>query len=221
MPTLMVTIGAVMALKAAAVAEEAVEKAGAPKPAEAATSAGASGKGKPEASDGSEAQAAAAEPTQCPAPTLADQAGLSADEVRVLQSLGARRQALEQRASAVDQQADVLSAAEKRLEARVTELKALEANVKELLGQLDEQQEARIASLVDVYQRMRAKDAALVFDGLDDEVLLQVASRMKQANLAEIMGKMAPERARRLTTMLAAKARQETAAAAGAAAGAP
>jgi len=54
---------------------------------------------------------------------------------------------------------------------------------------------------------MRAKDAATGFDGLDDEVLVQVASRRRQANLAEVMGRMSPDRARALTRMLADRAR--------------
>ncbi|MDZ4776964.1 MAG: hypothetical protein SGJ23_09290, partial [Alphaproteobacteria bacterium] len=40
-------------------------------------------------------------------------------------------------------------------------------------------------------------------DALEEDVLVQVASRMRQANLAEIMGKMEPARARRLTILLA------------------
>ena len=80
----------------------------------------------------------------------------------------------------------------------------------DLLGQLDEAQEQRLRSLVDVYTRMRAKDAAAVFDGLDDDVLVQVASRMREANLAEVMGRMDPTRARALTQMLADRARPPT-----------
>jgi flagellar motility protein MotE (MotC chaperone) len=49
-----------------------------------------------------------------------------------------------------------------------------------------------------------------VFDGLDDAVLVQVASRMPQANLAEVMGRMDPVRARALTQMLADRARPPT-----------
>jgi flagellar motility protein MotE (MotC chaperone) len=100
-----------------------------------------------------------------------------------------------------------MAAAERRLEQRLAELRQLETNVNALLGQLDEAQEQRLAGLVDVYQRMRAKDAAEVFDGLDDGVLVQVASRMRQANLAEVMGRMDANRARALTQMLAERAR--------------
>jgi flagellar motility protein MotE (MotC chaperone) len=98
-------------------------------------------------------------------------------------------------------------AAEQRLNERLTELRQLESTVSTLLGQLDEAQEQRLAALVDVYQRMRAKDAARVFDGLEDDVLVQVAGRMRQASLAEVMGRMDADRARRLTQMLADRAR--------------
>ena len=68
----------------------------------------------------------------------------------------------------------------------------------------------RLRELVGVYERMRARDAAAVFDGLEDDVLVQVASRMRQANLAEVMGQMDPVRARALTQMLADRARPPT-----------
>lgn len=204
LPALMVTMGVVLGLKAVAVAAEAgdaapVEKS-APAPAAAAEDTGsASGEG-----DG----AAAATAPNCPAaPSFADQAGLSQTEVRVLQSLGERRKTLDARAAEIDTKADLLAAAEKRMDERVAELKRLETSVQGLLGQLDAQQTERIQSLVTVYQKMRPKDAAAVFDGLDDDVMLEVASRMKQTNLAEIMGAMRPERARQLTRLLAEQKR--------------
>jgi flagellar motility protein MotE (MotC chaperone) len=130
--------------------------------------------------------------------------------VEVLQALGTRRQALDQRATQIETQDDLMTAAERRLDERLAQLHQLETTVNGLLGQLDQAQEQRLAALVDVYQRMRAKDAANVFNGLDDGVMVQVASRMRQANLAEVMGHMTPDRARRLTQMLADRARPPT-----------
>ena len=49
-----------------------------------------------------------------------------------------------------------------------------------------------------------------VFDGLEDDVLVQVASRMRRPNLAEVMGRMEPTRARELTQLLADRARPPT-----------
>lgn len=193
LPAAMATLAALLALKTVAMAEGVA----------AATSAEPS-----TANEAAEAAGApAATPAQCTAPSLADMAGLSASEVQVLQALTARRETLDQRAAQVDGQDELMQAAQQRLDQRLAELRQLETTVNALLGNLDEAQEQRIAGLVDVYRRMRAKDAATVFDGLEDDVLIQVAGRMPSAGLAEVMGRMQPERARRLTQMLADRAR--------------
>ena len=194
LPAAMAMLAAMLGLKAVAMAESIAET---PPAADHAAPASAA----------SPATTSAAAQTQCPAPSLADMAGLSQSEVQVLQALTARREALDQRAAQFEGQDELLAAAEQRLDQRLAELRQLESTVNELLGHLDEAQEQRIAGLVDVYQRMRAKDAATVFDGLEDEVLVQVAGRMRQTNLAEVMGRMEPQRARHLTEMLADRAR--------------
>lgn len=194
LPAAMATLAALLGLKAVAVAESLAETA----PTEhAAAPAAGEGVVVPPA-DGAQ---------QCAAPSLAEMAGLSASEVQVLQALSARREALDQRSAAEGAQDELMLAAQQRLDQRLAELHQLEATVNDLLGNLDDAQAQRITGLVDVYQRMRAKDAATVFDGLNDDVLVQVAGRMRQTNLAEVMGRMQPERARRLTQMLAERAR--------------
>jgi flagellar motility protein MotE (MotC chaperone) len=197
MPAAMATIVAVLGLKAVAVAEGVAEAV--PTAEHTASATETHGEG--------EAASTPAANAQCVAPSFAEMAGLSQDEVQVLQALGARRVALDERATSLETEDALMNAAQQRLDERLAELRRLESTVQELLGQLDEAQEQRLTSLVDVYQRMRAKDAATVFDGLDDDVLVQVASRMRQANLAEVMGRMNPERARALTTMLAERSR--------------
>jgi flagellar motility protein MotE (MotC chaperone) len=191
MPAAMATVAVVLGVKALSMAESMAETDAAPTP----------------PAQASPPRQAAPVLDQCVPPTFAEMAGLSPAEVQVLQALSARRQVLDQRADEVETQDALVLAAERRLDERLAELRRLEANVNDLLGRLDEAQEQRMTSLVDVYQRMRAKDAAEVFDGLEDGVLVQVASRMRQASLAEVMGRMDPERARRLTQMLAERAR--------------
>lgn len=200
MPAVMVTVAAVLGLKAVAMAESVAETVA------------SSGHEQPTAAaDGhGEETATAATTQQCEAPTLADMAGLSQAEVQVLQALGTRRAELDARGVAMETQDGLMLAAEQRLSERLAELRALETHVNDLLGQLDEAQEQRLRELVGVYERMRARDAAAVFDGLEDDVLVQVASRMRQANLAEVMGRMDPARARALTQMLADRARPPT-----------
>lgn len=199
LPAAMATAAALLGIKAVAMAESVAETA----PAQQA----ASQQDEHAAAPAAGAAAHPAPAAQCNAPTFAEMAGLSQSEVQVLQALSARRAALDRRSTEMETQDELVTAAEHRLDERLAELRRLEATVNDLLGNLDQAQEQRIASLVDVYQRMRAKDAATVFDGLDDDVLVQVASRMRQANLAEVMGRMNPERARRLTQMLADRSR--------------
>jgi flagellar motility protein MotE (MotC chaperone) len=200
-PAVMTALAALLGLKAVAMAETVAagtSQAGTSTPAQHAESAATQPSAQPPAQE-------------CAPPSLADMAGLSQSEVQVLQALSARRVALDQRSTQMETQDELMAAAEHRLDERLAELHQLEDTVNELLGHLDEAQEQRINGLVDVYQRMRAKDAATVFDGLDDGVLVLVAGRMRQANLAEVMGKMDPDRARHLTQMLAERARPPTA----------
>ncbi|MBP6688712.1 MAG: hypothetical protein KA153_01875 [Hyphomonadaceae bacterium] len=201
-PAVMVTVAAVLGLKAVAMAEGVADTVADAGHAETTAPAGAAA-----------AQTAAVGTTntaQCGNPSLADMAGLSQAEVQVLQALGTRRAELDARGESLETQDGLMLAAEQRLNERLAELRTLETHVNDLLGQLDEVQEQRLRSLVDVYTRMRSKDAAAVFDGLDNDVLVQVASRMREANLAEVMGKMEPARARELTQMLADRARPPT-----------
>lgn len=200
-PAVMVTSAALLGLKAFTMAESLAETAPPP------DSTPAAAHNAPAPANQTSAQTQAA--NQCN-PTIAQLAGLSQSEVEVLQALQARRQALDLRATQVETQDDVMAAAQRRIDERLAELHQLETRVNGLLGQLDQAQEQRLAALVDVYRRMRSKDAANVFNGLDDTVMVQVASRMSNTNLAEIMGHMQPDRARHLTQMLADRARPPT-----------
>ncbi len=203
-PAIMATSAALLGLKAFTMAESLAQTAS---PADNPPAA-AQHDAQPAPSNGTSSLGAQS-PNQC-TPTIAQMAGLSQSEVEVLQALQARRQALDQRATQIETQDDVMTAAERRIDERLAELHQLETTVNGLLGQLDQAQEQRLAALVDVYRRMRAKDAATVFNGLDDVVMVQVASRMNNTNLAEIMGHMQPDRARHLTQMLADRARPPT-----------
>src|SRR3546814_17091245 len=56
--------------------------------------------------------------------------------------------------------------------------------------------EAQMQSLVKIYESMKPKDAARIFEELDMEVLLEVVERMKERKTAPILAEMNPERAK-------------------------
>jgi flagellar motility protein MotE (MotC chaperone) len=136
---------------------------------------------------------------------IAQAAGLSQAEVRVLQNLSARRSELEQREVELDTREKLLDAAEGKLDARVAELKTLKSQIDGLLGQVDGKRKAEIDSLVRIYQKMKPKDAARILETLDEDLAVQVTAGMKDQAAALILAAMSPERARRLTTRLATR----------------
>ncbi len=129
----------------------------------------------------------------------------SASEVDVLTSLAKRRAELDARAQALDMRANLIAAAEQRVDAKIADLKALQSQIQVLLGQRDAAQEKQIAALVKVYSSMKPRDAARIFNTLDQPVLLAVAGAMKPDALALIMAQMEPKQAQDLTVRLANK----------------
>jgi flagellar motility protein MotE (MotC chaperone) len=54
-----------------------------------------------------------------------------------------------------------------------------------------------------MYENMKAKDAAKIFDGLDIKVLLDVAKAINPRRMSDIFALMQPDNAQRLTIELA------------------
>jgi flagellar motility protein MotE (MotC chaperone) len=135
--------------------------------------------------------------------SAAEEAGLSANEIIVLRSLQARREALDERETGVETREAAAAAAETRLQEQIAELKAVETQIQGLLSQMDTKRDERMASLVKSYEAMKPKDAARIFDSMDDTVLLDLAKSMKPATLAAVMSSMQTKRAEGLTRMLA------------------
>lgn len=100
----------------------------------------------------------------------------------------------------------LLEAAEKRVDGKIAELRALEARLKQLTGVQDEQAAKQFTSLVKVYETMKPKDAARIFEKLDLGVQLAVAHRMKETKMAAILAEMTPDAAKSLTMALAERA---------------
>lgn len=100
----------------------------------------------------------------------------------------------------------LLEAAEKRVDGKIAELRALEARLKELTGLQEEQANRQFASLVKVYETMKPRDAARIFEKLDLNVQLAVAHRMKEARMAAILAEMNADAAKSLTMALAERA---------------
>jgi len=131
---------------------------------------------------------------------------VSASERAILERLQARRQELEARAREIDIRESLLKAAEKRIESRVEELKAVESRITTATEQKNEAEAARFKGIVTMYESMKPKDAAKVFDRLEMSVLFEIASQIAPRKMSDILGLMSTEAAERLTIELARRA---------------
>jgi len=171
-----------------------------PTPAEAAPAGGAKAKPRDPKSPAAETKAAGA-PAFDP-----DHPPPSAGERAVLESLNQRRQELEARARELDVRENLLAATEKRIQARLAEIKEAEARINATVHKKDEAEAARFKGLVSMYENMKAKDAAKIFDRLDMRVLIELSAQINPRRMSDILALMSPEVAERLTGEIAARA---------------
>ena len=150
------------------------------------------------ASPPSPPQAAAPTPSQETAPPLVTDA-----ERGVLLDLRQRRQELDARDTALAERESVLTATEQKLTARVAELQALQKKLEVLDVARKDRENTSWQGLVKVYEAMKPRDAATIFNDLEMPVLLQVVDRMKEAKAAPVLAAMQPDKARDLTAKLA------------------
>jgi len=126
-------------------------------------------------------------------------------EIEYLQKLSARRHELERRARELDDREKLLEAVEMRIVERTNSLKQIEETIEGLLEKHDEREKAQIESLVKIYSAMKPKDAAEIFNGLEEDVLISIVENMKEKKMGAILAKMNLGKAKELTTLLATR----------------
>ncbi|MBL8672368.1 MAG: hypothetical protein JNK11_17035 [Alphaproteobacteria bacterium] len=146
---------------------------------------------------------AAGRPDQKRSAFLASQDEWSEQELAVLQKLADRREELEKREREIQSKGITLQAAEKRLTEKVQELQALQATIASLVSTHSDQEKKRLDSLVKIYENMKPRDAAKIFEELDMLVMLDVIELMKERKVAPILANMNPNRAKEVTVELA------------------
>ena len=126
----------------------------------------------------------------------------SSVRMELFEELKSRRKMLDEKARELSVREALLKATEQEIEQKYEELLSVRTEIQDLLVEQDEEEKARIASLVKIYEGMKPKDAARIFNTLDLDVLLHVVARMSERKSAPVIASMDPERARTLTIML-------------------
>lgn len=132
-----------------------------------------------------------------------DPSRFSQSEIDLLQALATRRDSLDRREATLEQREAVIQAAEKRIAEKAAELQSGKQELQTLLDAYNTQEDNRLKSLVKIYEAMKPKDAAQIFDKLDNVVLIGVVERMKETRVAPILAAMDTDRAKQVTDELA------------------
>ena len=115
----------------------------------------------------------------------------------------ARRAALDARERALITREVVAEATERRAARHLEELSALQRQAASSEREGSEREEAGWRQMVKLYEGVRPREAAAIFDELDFAVLVPLVDRLRESKAAPIIGAMRPERARALTAELA------------------
>jgi flagellar motility protein MotE (MotC chaperone) len=169
---------------------------------------------KPEPGKPAARATAAKPPSGAPSPAGRDRASVldgaalpSGAERALLERLGERREELDGRARELEMRERLLNSAEKKLEGRIEELRTLEEKGGDPAQKAQQNEQAALKNVVIMYEAMKPKDAARVFDRLPHEVLVPVVLQMNPRKMAEVLAAMSPESAEKLTIALATRGR--------------
>lgn len=124
-------------------------------------------------------------------------------ELDVLQNLAKRRAELDKWEQNILLKENLLSASEMRINEKIEQIDGLKRELGTLLEEYNKQEDAKVASLVKIYESMKPADAARIFEEVEMPVLLEVVDRMAEKKAAPILANMTPRKAKELTEELA------------------
>ena len=131
------------------------------------------------------------------------QPSMTPSELEVLQKLTERRKQIDVREQEVIRREELLKAASDQIDRKISELKTLQNTIQSLLQQYNDQEDTKMKSLVKIYENMKPKEAARIFEQLDMPILLDVVVRMKEQKVAPILAEMDPTKAKSVTSEMA------------------
>jgi flagellar motility protein MotE (MotC chaperone) len=124
-------------------------------------------------------------------------------EKQLLQQLRQRRKEIESYKDKLPAEKMALESIKQYIDNRLNMLENVQNQLRPQLDNNNQNDDKKIQKLVKVYENMKPKEAAKIFNDLQIGVLVELALNMKESRLAAILSEMTPEKARELTSILA------------------
>ncbi|MCX7338818.1 MAG: hypothetical protein NTX76_06040 [Alphaproteobacteria bacterium] len=142
-------------------------------------------------------------PTKTKDPSFDPLALSSEGEVKLLQMLSNRRQDLDKREGELVKKELAIKTTESLIRNQMLSLAKVKEEVEQLLSIKDKEKKEHIAKLIKIYENMKPKEAARIFDHLDVRILKDIVQGMNQKKVSVVLGSMDVNKAKELSMLLA------------------
>jgi flagellar motility protein MotE (MotC chaperone) len=139
-----------------------------------------------------------ASPATLPKPAT----GLTQEDIKILTQLDARRVALEERSSRLDQRETELQNKDKEFVVKLAQIRELTEKLRVEREKDQKKDIAQLDQLANIYGAMAPQESARLIEQLDVTIALPLLQRMPEKRMGQILPLMSPERALVITKLL-------------------
>ncbi len=122
-------------------------------------------------------------------------AEIKPDEADYLFKLSERKKQLDVREEELNRYAAEIAKQKEDIEAKLKKLEETRTKISTALEDKIKTDDAKVDTLVQMYSNMKAQQAAKVFETLDEDLVIEILSRMKKKSAADILNLVKPEKA--------------------------
>ena len=117
------------------------------------------------------------------------------DDSDYIYKLTERKRVLDQREEELNKKAAEIEAQKVVIEKKLTELEEYRTKISAMLQDRIKSDDGKVETLVQVYTNMKPSQAAKIFETMDEDLVIDILSRMKKKSAAEILNLIKTEKA--------------------------
>jgi flagellar motility protein MotE (MotC chaperone) len=118
-----------------------------------------------------------------------------ADDADYLFKLAERKKQLDQREEDLNKLAAQIEKQKQEVTQKLSQLEDVRNKISAALEERIKSDDSKVDTLVQMYSNMKPQQAAKVFESLDEDLVIEILSRMKKKNAADILNLVKPEKA--------------------------
>lgn len=122
-------------------------------------------------------------------------------EINTLENLKAEKDKIDKAKIELKAQEESSLLAKEEISLKLKELKKVEESIKELLLKAEEKKKSQLDKYIKIIEGMKTKNAAVIFDKLDMDLLKEIVSIMNPRKVSMILDQMNPAKAKELLTL--------------------